>query len=207
QELGGLLELDRAALEQHAQIVVPKTRRELRREQLPVRAPEQLVGRALRQPLELRIHEHVAALRVLREHRRGGVVEHLAQPRLALAKLAQAVARLRIGRQFRAAHTVRVLTASLRASIDSTARLPPDCYTSEADRYKRETIEARGLLRRRHEHVTDAADRADRGGVVGIRLHLAPQARDPNVDRAVERLPLAVLRELEYPVARQRLAR
>jgi hypothetical protein len=51
---------------------------------------------------------------------------------------------------------------------------------------------ARFLLRPRHEHVTDAAHGADNVGVRRIRLYLAAQAGDAQVDGAVERLHLAM---------------
>src|SRR5690606_24279904 len=104
-ELERLLELDRAPLEQHPQVVVPQARGELRREELAVGAADELRRGAAEQPLELAVHEQVTALRVLREHRGRRVVDHLVQPRFAFAqRLYRGVVGGPIDRQIRRAH-------------------------------------------------------------------------------------------------------
>src|SRR6267142_3622903 len=59
------------------------------------------------------------------------------------------------------------------------------------------------FLTRRDEDVPRPADRLDGLRVVGVVLDLAPQARDADVDRAVEGLPFAVAGQREELVARQ----
>jgi hypothetical protein len=58
-------------------------------------------------------------------------------------------------------------------------------------------LAARFLLSPSHEHVTDAAHGADNVGVCRIRLYLAAQAGDAQVDGAVERLHLAMRSHLQ----------
>ena len=59
----------------------------------------------------------------------------------------------------------------------------------------------------RHEHVADAAHGADRVGVRRIDLDLAAQARDAQVDRAIEGFHFAVRRHFQEPVAVERPVR
>src|SRR4029077_13417485 len=81
------------------------------------------------------------------------------------------------------------------------------CPTPGGDDYPPATIETSGLQRRcstrRDEDVPRPADRLDGLRIVGVVLDLAPQARDADVDRAVERLPFAVAGQGEELVARQ----
>src|ERR1700754_750988 len=57
--------------------------------------------------------------------------------------------------------------------------------------------------RLRDEDVARAAHRLDEARLLRVGLDLAPQAGDADVDRAVERLPLAVAGQREELVARQ----
>src|SRR6185295_6820583 len=86
------------------------------------------------------------------------------------------------------------------AQCNSSRAAGGRCYTTE-------TIETPELLLGRDVHVAGAAHGADRPGMRRVFLQLAPQARDADVDRAVERLPLAVARHAEQLVARQHLVR
>ena len=58
-------------------------------------------------------------------------------------------------------------------------------------------------FRRRREQVAAAANGADDRGVGWVRLDLAADAHDPQVDRAVEGLRVAGIGELEQPFARE----
>ena len=147
--------------------------------------------------LEHAVDEQVAALRVLGEHHGARVVEHLLQARLAVLQRALGAVEWR-----QSSFMVRGPGGDSGPSIGTRNRRPLDCYTAET-----KPPRARAALSgSRHEHVADAAHGADHLRVLGVGLDLAAQARDADVDRAVVRVPLAVAREREDAVARQRLA-
>ena len=82
-EIRRLLEFDRALLAQHAQVVVAESRRELGRENFLVATTDDFVRPVPAELLESAVDEQVAALLVLREDQRAGVVQHLLQARVA----------------------------------------------------------------------------------------------------------------------------
>ena len=60
-------------------------------------------------------------------------------------------------------------------------------------------------MRRRNEHVADTPHGADSTGVSWVKFYLSAQTGNPQVDRTIEGLHLAVRSYFEQPVALERL--
>src|SRR5262245_58369425 len=91
------------------------------------------------------------------------------------------------------------IVASAEASASCT-RSPSAPETASAASRRRSST---GGPSARDEHVARAAHGADGRRLGRVGLDLAAQPRDADVDRAVERLPLAVARQRQQLVARQ----
>src|SRR5688572_2772479 len=98
--------------------------------------------------------------------------------------------------------------ARLRGSwCGSSDPMGAQCNSSRPGGREAVTRLKRKLLPGGDEHVPGAAHGADGAGMCRVRLDLAAQTGNADVDRAVERFPFAVARHGEQLVARQHLVR